>query len=109
MCDHNVDWEVNEMNEAQWVATFNGQNPHSFTAKELKEKCRKKGLKVGGNKSQLIARLWKTCDAKLMIGCEFVDYFRSFGPNEVYIVPVQSLKEVGPVEELLIVNYLLYK
>ncbi len=29
---------------------------------------------------------------KLMIGCEFVDYMRSFGPNEVFIIPVGNLK-----------------
>eukprot|EP01084_Bolivina_argentea_P177029 306220_1 len=36
---------------------FNGKDPKSYTVKQLKDLCRKQKLKVGGNKTQLIARL----------------------------------------------------
>ncbi len=78
--DNDLEWEVNEMNEAQWVMGKNCKNNSDTTS-----------------------------NATLMIGCEFVNYFRSMNENEVYIIPVDCLKEVGPIEELLLVNYLLYQ
>ena len=47
----------NEEEKQSPTSIFKGKDPFSFTAKELKELCRTKGLKVGGNKSDLIGRL----------------------------------------------------
>ena len=49
--------ERNSQEPQSPLSVFNGKDPYDFTAKELKELCRTKGLKVGGNKSDLITRL----------------------------------------------------
>ena len=43
---------------------FGGKDPWEFTMKELKELCRSKGLKVGGNKPHLINRLLNPTSAE---------------------------------------------
>ena len=55
--ENKTDTNPDEKKRPSLVDVFDGKDPWKLKVKELKELCKSKGLKVGGNKTELVTRL----------------------------------------------------